>query len=54
MATLYLMKTTLDMVNLARYAGEQRHSDPDRTAHCLRTCLRSLKWVKLRLLSGEG
>ena len=32
---LYLMKATLNMVNLAKYAAEQRHSDPDRTAHCL-------------------
>ena len=35
MTTLYLMRATLDMVNMARYAAEQHHSDPDRTAHCL-------------------
>ena len=35
MVKLYLMRAALDMVNLARYAAEQRHSDPDRTAHCL-------------------
>lgn len=37
MANLYLMSASLDMVNLARFAAERRHSDPDRTAHCLFT-----------------
>ncbi len=37
MSKLYLMKADLDMVNLAKYAAEQHHSDPDRTAHCLVT-----------------
>jgi len=35
MAKLNLLRAELNMVNLARYAAEQRHSDPDRTAHCL-------------------
>ena len=35
MSKLHLMKAKLNMVNLARYAAEQGHSDPDRTAHCL-------------------
>ena len=35
MSELYLMRAEIDMVNLSRFAAERRHSDPDRTAHCL-------------------
>lgn len=35
MSPINLMKADLDMSNLAKYGAEQRHSDPDRTAHCL-------------------
>ena len=59
MAKLYLMQATLDMVNLARYAAEQRHSDPDRTAHCLvvesfgRNRMPKPFVIKTRLRDGE-
>ena len=59
MAKLYLMRAALDMVNLARYAAEQRHSDPDRTAHCLvaesfgRNRMPKPFVIKTRLSNGE-
>ena len=34
MSDLYLMAAPVDLVNLARFSAERRHSDPDRTAHC--------------------
>ncbi|MDE2780365.1 MAG: type I-E CRISPR-associated protein Cas6/Cse3/CasE [Chloroflexota bacterium] len=35
MSGIYLMKADLSLINMARWAAEERHSDPDRTAHCL-------------------
>ena len=35
MSELYLMRAELDCRNLLRWSAEQRHSDTDRTAHCL-------------------
>lgn len=37
MTELHLMQATLDMRNMGRWAAEEKHSDPDRTAHCLMT-----------------
>ena len=35
MSNIYLMKAEIDLRNMARWAAEEKHSDPDRTAHCL-------------------
>ena len=35
MSGIYLMKADLNLPNMARWAAEERHSDPDKTAHCL-------------------
>ena len=34
---IYLMKADINLPNMARWAAEENHSDPDRTAHCLLT-----------------
>ena len=34
---IYLMKADINLRNMARWAAEENHSDPDRTAHCLLT-----------------
>ena len=35
MDEIHLMQANLNLVNMARWAAEARHSDPERTAHCL-------------------
>ena len=37
MSGIYLMRADINLPNMARWAAEERHSDPDRTAHCLLT-----------------
>ena len=32
---IYLMRADINLPNMARWAAEEKHSDPDRTAHCL-------------------
>lgn len=34
---IYLMRADVNLPNMARWAAEEKHSDPDRTAHCLLT-----------------